>query len=265
MPKLDRFTIFMLCTLFLAGEAASAQSYADTERVTAIDLAVELRSASQAEGRSRKPPGNLVATDFQILVDGQQRPIVALAPVSESSPQPYRIVIYVDPELIDSRELQCSMDLLLSMTAELIELGSIDFVFATPEPRFLLRGVSNPEDLENLLASSTWKEEAGDQIRALRAGFVEALADIESDFDLQDLQNAFIEEEERLVQERLDLLLSFLADREVTGRQRALLLVGMQFDLDPSAFYSSWVDGAASLSHLSRSMPASNEGERRAV
>ena len=239
---LYKFAITPMILLALSAGSGWAQPYTDTERVTAIDLAVELRSVFQNAGRVRKPPGNLRSGEFQLLIDGLPQTIVALAPVSAMADKPYQILIYVDPALSNSRELQCSIDLLLSDVGQLTDIGLVDLVVADPEPRFVLRDVSNPELLENLLAASDWQNEAEDQIRALRVGFIQALADTESEVRLQDLQVAFAREEQRLAQERLDLLLSFVANRETTGRQKVLLVAGLQFDLDPSAYYSSWGD-----------------------
>jgi hypothetical protein len=57
------------------------------------------------------------------------------------------------------------------------------------------------------------------------------------------------------VQERLDLLLTFLADQDDPGRHRALLLVGLNFDLDPASFYAAWGDDVGNPSQ-----PASAPG-----
>lgn len=173
-----------------------------------------------------------------------------------SGPVPYQILIYVDPTMVNSHELQCSLDLLVSKAIGLTGIAAVDFVIANPEPRFVLRRAQGPEMLENLLASYDWKQEASDEIRALRAGFLEALAETESAEDLQTLRQAFAREEERIVQERLDLLLAFLAGQDQYDRHRALLLVGMNFDLEPAAFYKAWGNGSGERNESGSAGPA---------
>jgi tetratricopeptide (TPR) repeat protein len=222
-----------------------AQSYSDTERVTVIELPVELRSSSRPEGPAQKPPGNLSAGDFEILIDGRLQEVVAVDSVSTIGPLPLHLLIYVEAALSDGRELEDSLDLVASLAGQISEVATVDLVIADPDPRFLLQRSTEPDVLENLMASPNWGDSASDDLRALRAGFLEALRDTETEIDLHTLQTAFAFEEARLVQQRLDLLLSFVADRPAAGRQKVLLLVGLQFDLDPLEFYSAWGDGAS--------------------
>ncbi len=239
MPKIA--PVWVTLSLFcIVPVGVRPQSYDDTELVTAIDLAVELRSAARSGDPARRPSPRLTAQDFEILIGGQTRPLVGLSPVTAAGPLPYQILIYVDPTMSDSRELASAIDLLASNAAQLSGLGSVDFVIADPEPRFVLRQTTAPDLLENLLSSQDWEQMAGDQLRALRAAFLETLAETDTEMDLEELERTFSSQEERFVQERLDLLLSFLAGQATPGRQRILLLTGLQSDRDPGNFYSSW-------------------------
>ena len=105
-----------------------AQSYTETERVTVIDLPVELQG-----GRAAK---DLSVDDFVLLLDGEPQPIVAYAKVKSTDLHPYQTVVYIDSELTDSRQLRASADILLLTLEDLLRLGKVDLVMADPEPRF---------------------------------------------------------------------------------------------------------------------------------
>jgi tetratricopeptide (TPR) repeat protein len=240
-----RASFVTLLVLGTPNTPSLAQSYSDTERVTVIDLPVELRSRSRPEAPAQKPPADLTARDFEILLDGRSQELVAVDSVSAVGTDPLHLLIYVDAALSDGRELEESLDLVASMAGQISGAATVDLVVADPDPRFLLQRSTEPDVLENLLASPNWGDSASDDLRALRAGFLEALSDTETEIDLHTLQTAFALEEARLVQQRLDLLLSFVADRTAAGRQKVLVLAGLQFDLDPMSFYSTWSDDAS--------------------
>lgn len=197
-----------------------------------IDLPVELQSKRAAR--------NLSVEDFRILVDGKPQPILGYAQVTATDLHPYQTVIYFDSELTDNRQLRASADLLLQSLENLLRLGPVNLVMADPEPRFLIRDSNDSGLLGNALAGGSWNEVAGDGIRALRSGFLEAIRDFESEEEVLELADVAAQEEARLVQQRLDLLLSFLASSGTPGKLKALLLVGFRFDMDPAAFYDAW-------------------------
>ena len=249
-----------LVALFLVTEDTSAQPYSETERVTVIDLPVELRSLSGDTTGTSKSSKRLTVGDFDLLVDGQPRDLIALARPGETGPLPYKILVYVDSELSDSREIRASLERLAAMARGITDLGVVDLVVADPEPRFVLREIGDPELLENALLSPDWADAATDQLRALRAAFLDAQKDPESEQQGEELAATFVREEGRLVQERADLLLSFLVDHLVTGRMKALLLAGVQYDLEPGDFYGPLTGHAlsesADLDRTNRSLAA---------
>jgi tetratricopeptide (TPR) repeat protein len=227
-----RSSYLALVAWALGISSLGAQSYTETERVTVIDLPVELQG-----GRAAK---DLSVDDFVLLLDGEPQPIVAYAKVKSTDLHPYQTVVYIDSELTDSRQLRASADTLLLTLDDLLRLGKVDLVMADPEPRFLVRDSHDSEMLGNALSGDVWDDMGGDGIRALRSGFLEAIRDLDSGEELQELAVAAVREESRLVQQRLDLLLSFLATGGTPGKLRVLLLVGFRFDWDPASFYGAW-------------------------
>ena len=253
MPRGGLIAMLVLSAVVVSHPPSEAQSYAETERVTVVDLPVELGSLSSPEGPAARPPANLAADDFEIIVGGESQQAVAVDAVQGTGPVPHHVLVYVEPTFSDGRELQDALGWITAVASKLANRAVVDVVIADPEPRFLVQGNTDPSFLENLFTSTDWRQSATDEIRELRAGFIQALTDTESEVDLGSMQAAFALEEERMVQRRLDLLLAFLADHVAPGRQRALWLVGLQFDLDPMAFYGSFGDGAAAKSTVDSS------------
>lgn len=227
--------------LTLGSAAAGAQGYSEIERVTATDLPLEFSRDRGARDLSKE--------ELVVLVGGEAQPIVALESLKASDLQPYQVLVYLDSEMVDRHHLQASSDLLLEARTSLIELGTVDVVVADPQPRFVLRGSGEETRVEEALRGGPWRSTSGDGIRALRSAFLEAISNPESAGETEALAAAYIGEETRLVQQRLDLLASFLAENGVPGKLKILLLVGLRFDMNPAEFYQAWIkdDGSSAV------------------
>ncbi len=121
-----------LATAFISSAALDAQpdaAFADLDRVTAIDVSVEV---SRAKGR--KGPAGLRTEDFEVLLDGQPRPVVAVSPAQTG----WQTVLYFDYELAGQRTVRWAAETLAEQAEALVSRGSVEVVVADPLPRHLL-------------------------------------------------------------------------------------------------------------------------------
>ncbi len=218
--------------------AQPTESFGEEERVTAIDLVVDLFEPGSL---ARKLPKELTPEDFQLVVGGESRPIVAVGPPSLGNlSESWQVVIYVDAALSTAATVKWASDLLFQQAEELVRLGEVDLVVAADRPAFLLRGSRDAGMLRNSLARLSGSDRGSDELTALRSAFLSVLHDEAGDYTPEELRTAFLAEEERWVRGRLDMLLTFLADDAGLGSRRVLFFVSDGFDLEPDKFYSMW-------------------------
>ena len=226
--------------VFVPGSAwgQPAESFGEEERVTAIDLVVAPRETGSSARKSAK---DLKPEDFRLTVGGESRRVVAIGPPSFGNlSESWQVVVYIDEALSSAATVRWASDLLLQQSEDLVRLGQVDLVVAAEEPVFLLRGDRDAGRLRNSLVRLSESDRGRDDLTALRSAFLTALHDDQGAYAPDELRTAFRAEEERLIQSRLDMLLTFLADDVVAGSRRVLFLVSDGFDLVPDDFYALW-------------------------
>lgn len=233
-------TVCLVVLALVPGRTAAQESerFGEDERVTAIDLVVD---PWEGVASAKKSVKDLTPDDFELIVGGEPRRVVAIGPPSFGNlSESWQIVIYVDEALSSAATVRWASDLLLQQSEHLVRLGQVDLVIAAGEPVFLLRGNRDSGMLRSSLARLSASERGRDDLLALRSAFLTALHGETGDYTPEELRQAFRTEEERLIRGRLDMLLTFLADGAGAGSRRALFLVSDGFDLSPDTFYSMW-------------------------
>lgn len=230
--------LLLLVCASAGSRAQDEQRFGEEERVTAIDLIVDLWESGST---ATKLPKDVQPEDFRLIVGGEARSVVAIGPPSRDSlSESWQVVVYVDEALSSESTLRWASDLLSRQSEGLTRLGEVDLVVAAEEPEFLVRGTRDPGLLENALSRLSESGRGLDELTALRSTFLTALNAEDPEYDPQELRLAFRAEEERLTRGRLDMLLTFLVDDAEPGSRRTLLLVSDGFDLDPDDFYRMW-------------------------
>ncbi len=226
--------------------AQQERSFGEEKRITAIDLVLGFEVGAVRDWATNSPvPSSLRAQDFEILYDGQPRPVVAL----ETGAGQWQLVIYFDAALTGSAGLRWAAAALAGRSDRLTELGEVTIVVADPAPWTLLPPTRDRDLLNASLSQLARFQEGHDELLALRAQVAKALRGerrAEPGLGTADLLAAAAAEETRLVRARHDDLLLELAERD-GGPFRALLIASGGYDLRPQEFYRSLVDQPAEL------------------
>jgi VWFA-related protein len=131
--------------------------------VTAIDVVADVRDASD-----ELPPG-LKPSDFLLIEEGVERPVIgveylradrkprAVSPTpepkaaeSEAVPE-WEIVVYFDDQLTSGRSRKRAAEALIRQVDELVRMGNVDVILATPAPSALVRRTRDPEAIKQAL------------------------------------------------------------------------------------------------------------------
>lgn len=236
---LRRSTVAAACLavslLAAAAPEPLPQSYRGDQRVTAIDVPVEIAGAARAAARHRDPHR------FTVLYDGVAQPVVAVGDRGE----PWTIVLYFDVELSAAADLRDAAGLLAGEAAALTRLGEVEVVVDDGEPASLLSPTRDAELLGATLSRLALEGGGGDVLRTLRRSFLAELRQPDPMAPVAELASAAVAEERRTVRRQLDDLLLELVDRTTPGARRAVFRVGSGFDLDPAAFYVAAVEEPA--------------------
>lgn len=246
--------LFVVALVSGRAGAQESERFGDEERVTAIDLVVDPWKGGASSKKSVK---DLTPEDFELIVGGEPRSVVAIGPPSFGNlSESWQVLIYVDEALSTASTVRWASDLLLQRADDVVRLGQVDLVVAAEEPVFLLRAGREVGMLRSSLARLSESERGRDEITALRSAFLTALHSETGDYAPEELRLAFRAEEERLIRGRLDMLLTFLAEDSGVGSRRVLFLVSDGFDLVPDYFYSMWSKLEAERSEASASPQA---------
>ena len=230
-------------------EAQQDRTFGEEKRITAIDLVLGFESGAVRDWATENPlPSNLAAQDFEVLYDGQPRPVVAV----ETAAGPWQIVIYLDAALTGSAGLRWAAAALAGRSDELTALGEVTIVVADPAPWTMLAPTRDRDRLNASLSQLARFQEGRDELLALRAQAVEEAADPPTEGEDgdgttldADLLAAVAAEESRIVRARHDDLLLELtehAEQGGAGPYRALLIASGGYDVEPEGFYSSLID-----------------------
>ena len=233
-------------------ELAEGQTFRSETQVTAVDLLVEIEAGAWRQwATGRKRDDALTTDDFEISVDGQPVPVVAVevppsrlddewdgesAPETSREIEPWHTVIWLDLVLAGTDEMRWATSRLQTAAARLTELGTVDVVVVEESPRRLLAASRDPEAVATVLSQLSLFPQGDDQLVSLRA---EAIGEWEEGNFEPGMAEALIGEEFRLVRSRQDLMLDWLGGegQPAVGR-RALFWVSGGFDLDPEVFYA---------------------------
>ena len=243
-------TTLIFCTIALILgpklEAQEDRTFGEERRITAIDLVLGFESGAVRDWATENPlPRNLAAQDFEVLYDGQPRPVVAV----ETAAGPWQIVIYLDAALTGSAGLRWAAAALAGRSDELTALGEVTIVVADPAPWTMLAPTRDRDRLNASLSQLARFQEGHDELLALRAQAVEEAAagpiegedGTETAFDAE-LLAAVAAEESRIVRARHDDLLLELTRHAGAGPYRALLIASGGYDFEPEGFYSTLID-----------------------
>jgi tetratricopeptide (TPR) repeat protein len=234
-----------------AQEEDPGTRFTGEERVTAVDVVVDFELDRVRRGKApRDAPDRLAPADFQVLHRGEPRPVVAV----ETGPEPWTIVVYLEPELTSSYGLAWAADLLAEQVAALTRLGSVEVVVADPAPRSLLAATRDAETLSGVLSQvalglarfppedATAAAAGRTELLAIRAEFLAEALHPTPAVDPEEFARWAAEEEVRLGRLRQDRLLDFLVERAGSEPRRAVVLVSSGYDLSPGDFYLEAVD-----------------------
>lgn len=191
-----------------------------------------VRFAVEVRDQDGEVPRNLTPADFTVLVDGEARPAVDIAPELP----PWRVVVYVDRVLTGSRTLRGASGALAGQAGLLTTLGPVDVVVAEPEPRVVLAASREPSAVDDALSRLWLSAEGRDDVRHLRRRFLEQLEGT-PEAGRAALAAEGAEEEVRLVRRQQERMTEWLVRREAGEGPRVLFLVSDGFDVDPAAFY----------------------------
>ena len=249
--------------------------------VTAIDVVADVRDAS-----GKLPPG-LTAADFILLEAGVEKPIIGVdylraeraaaaapgAPPASRGQRPWQTVLYFETELSNARGRRQAAEELIKQADRLVQMGTVDVIFANPRPAALVQGSRDPEAIRTALRTVA-ASGGPHQIAIHRAQFlkfVQTSTDLEAlkenappryEIDSQGkpvriipppdrhtlaprltsvdvkIVRPYIEQEVQLVSRFRRNVLAWLSNY---GRHapRTLFMVTDGYDLDPLEYYSS--------------------------
>lgn len=226
----------------IAAQGPDSPPFRDEQRITAIDLMVQVVS----RGGDRDPigalPAHLAPEDFEVAAAGEPRPVIsvsAFGPAQHLADHaPWNFVLYFDRSLTSPYEAGWAAGELVAAIGRLTDLGRVEVVVADPEPRTVLEPTRDAELLGSVLAEIALFPEGDDhELLKLRDEFLAELAKGDSEIDPAELAAFAIAEEARLVRRQLDGLVTWLAGAAVEGPRRVVFLANAGFDLDPQSFY----------------------------
>ncbi|MEM7357200.1 MAG: tetratricopeptide repeat protein, partial [Acidobacteriota bacterium] len=226
--------------------AQPPEAFDDEKRVTAIDLLVSFEAGAMREWAKDGPvPKTLRPEDFEVLYDGEPRPVVAV----DATQGAWQTVIYFDTVLAGTTDLRWSATVLADEIEALTALGQVTVIVADPAPRTLLSASRDTDQLHSMLAQQAQTIEGVDEIQALRMEVVDELQREGSELDAEVLREIAAGEARRVRERQNDLLLT-LAEHDTAGAHRALIFAGHRFDLRPEDFYEPLIaqlDGSSQV------------------
>ncbi len=233
------WTLAALAAILITGPRLAAQedrTFVEEKRITAIDLVLGFETGAFREWAADHPVPKVQPQDFEILYDGQPRPVVTTGPAVG----PWQIVVYFDAALTSSAGLRWAAATLAGRSDELTALGEVAIVVADPAPWTMLSPTRDRDQLNASLSQLARFQEGRDELMTLRAQAVEELSSPAPEAELgSEVLAAVAAEEARIVGARHDDLLLELAERRGAGPYRALLIASGGYDLDPGKFYRS--------------------------
>ncbi len=219
--------------LALAASPVHAQhdgKFSGETRVTAVDVVVEVMLKESLLAGTREPRKALKKRDFSLRLDDRPMSIVGLE-ASGPEAEPWNLLIYLDTTLQGDKELRWAAGLLGEQVEALVALGEVEIVVADPRPRTLLESTGDKDAIGQALSSWALEAVGDNALTTLRDAVLEA-----SDEEALDPRE-LIALETAVVQDRLDAFLLRLAQSPPASPRRAVIPLGLGFDLHPEIFY----------------------------
>ncbi|MCB1033885.1 MAG: hypothetical protein KDD47_08645 [Acidobacteria bacterium] len=241
-----------MLALLLAGPSLLAQEpkpFSGETRVVATDVVVDVLKKETLLSGAREPRRQQGPEDFQLRIDGERVSVVGVEPPG-SEAEPWSLVIYLDTTLHDTQELRWAAALLVEEAETLTSLGTVTVVEADPEPRTVVAPTRDADAVAQALSDWALEADGEGALVALREAVLDTGGE---DLDPRDLVGL----ETALVRDRLDVFLIDLVEHLPATARRAVLPLGLGFDLQPEAFYgiaSPPAEDATSLAALTRDL-----------
>ncbi|MEM8996983.1 MAG: hypothetical protein AAGF23_19525, partial [Acidobacteriota bacterium] len=225
-----------------AGSAGPESSFADQERVTAIDLLVGLdESKWRPFGATARLPKDFDPLKLRLERAGEVRAIVAAETIEDGLPvagEPWTFVVAVDAALSRSEPLRWALENLAAEVENLVKLGAVEVVVADPDIKVavpLSREVRVIRSgLSNLALQPLGKDGLGDVRYAARRGQMETAPE---GLLRLDPESAYAVETARVLRHQ-DELLAYLSQRfPDAGPRRCVFWVTQGFDVRPERYY----------------------------
>jgi VWFA-related protein len=158
---MSRLILFLVITIAALGQ--QTVHVEPSVHVTAIDVVADVRDASG------EVPRGLTPSDFLLIEEGVERAVIGVeylraarktraidaAPeVKSAVPEPvpeWEIVVYFDDQLSSGRSRKRAAEALIRQVDELVRMGNVDVILATPTPSALVRRTRDPEAIKQAL------------------------------------------------------------------------------------------------------------------
>ena len=283
-----------IAVLLLCGLTAFAQQPVHVEapvHVTAIDIVADVRDSSG------KLPQGLTPGDFILIEDGVERKVIgvdylrlereaaaAAAQPGEAAPaaaprqqKPWQTVLYFETDLSNGRGRKQTVKELSKHVDRLVQMGTVDVIFANPRPSPLLQNSRDAEAVRKAL-QTVEKASGGNQLAMHRLEFLthvqsssqlEAARETDVRYVMSDdkdtikkekpaeqprsnfsanatavdvrIVKPYIEQEVQLITRFRRNLITWLSNYNRYA-PRTLIMVTDGYDLDPLEYYTSYLN-----------------------
>lgn len=270
----------LLCALTLSAQQPGPVPVEAQVYVTVIDVVADVRDSAG------KLPAGLTPDDFILIEDGVERKVIgvdylraeraaaaqtgASAPEPSASPmRPWQTVLYFETVLSNGRGRRRTANELIKQADRLVQMGTVDVIFANPRPVALVQNSRDAEAVRKAL-NTVATSGGANQLALHRAEFLrfaqsttqlEAIKAIAPQRVILDISGKpieqprtssmanpasvdgkivrpYIEQEVQLIDRFRRSLLAWLSNYSRYA-PRTLVLVTDGYDLDPLEYYSS--------------------------
>lgn len=236
-----------LLPAFAFGQTSSppAPQFSGEARITAVEVAVAAKNATGAVA------SGLAIGDVRVTEEGKPQAVTGVASVGTGEGQiPWRLALYVDLTTTQAGTLLASAVNLAGQAKEIAALGSFEIWVADPAPEPWLSPTRDVELITNALARLAFEAEAKDEQNDLRRAVLKEAKPASGSprpadsMPQAELVEGAVAEEVAIAERSRDNLLTWVAGETSSG-PRALFLVGLGHELDPTAFYRKRLPEAA--------------------
>jgi len=266
------------------GEIPAERTFTGRAQVTAVDLVIDVRDISG------QVPSDLTAADFEVLEDGEVKPVVGVEaftrgavggvrpaarpespapPEEEIAPWTWDTVIYFDQVMSGNGSIRRAAQALAAQAGRLTELGTVVVVVADPHPVIVLPETRSARLVEQTLLRIGRETAGRDAVRQVRKVFVDT---VRIDHELSGTHQGPVRggggpPVRQTSIGRKNLVWSTITQEQglLSGQQddllawaadylasgpRSLLLINDGYDLDPRDFYLQGIEDLRMRSEL---------------